>query len=480
MSRGMNPAVRAHGMLVATLVAATTNLFTPAGAEDWPTYQHDDRRSGITSERLGLPLSEVWTYAAPAPPRPAWSGPAKWDAYAEIKDLASMRNFDPAFFVTAVADRAFFGSSVDNAVHCLDARTGREQWAFFADGAVRFPPTCHQGKVYFGSDDGYVYCLDGAQGSLLWKYRAGPDERQIPSDTKLISPWPCRTSVVVQDGKVYFGASLLPWKDSYLCSLDAASGSDSGAQLFRLPHRGLLMQGAMLASATNLYVSQGRSAPLVFNRATGRLLGAFGESGNGGTYALLTTDDVLIHGRGQNHGSHGELRGFDAKTKDHLATFPNATCMVVTDKVAYLQGLQEFAAFDRIRYLEIDKRRNALITRRDEINKQVKDLMKKAKADEARKLAGELKPINEEIGRLAAQLPACFLWKQPAKHHHALILAGDVLFAGGTNEVAAFTIADGKVLWQANVVGKAHGLAVANGCLFVSTDRGKIYCFAGK
>ena len=35
----------------------------------------------------------------------------------------------------------------------------------------------------------------------------------------------------------------------------------------------------------------------------------------------------------------------------------------------------------------------------------------------------------------------------------------------------------GKVLWSSPVTGRAHGLAVANGCLFVSTDRGTIHCF---
>ena len=32
----------------------------------------------------------------------AWTGPAKWDSYANLRRLESMRNFDPAFFVVAV------------------------------------------------------------------------------------------------------------------------------------------------------------------------------------------------------------------------------------------------------------------------------------------------------------------------------------------------------------------------------------------
>ena len=35
-----------------------------------------------------------------------------------------------------------------------------------------------------------------------------------------------------------------------------------------------------------------------------------------------------------------------------------------------------------------------------------------------------------------------------------------------------------KVLWQSQVDGVPYGLAAANGRLYVSTDRGTLYCFA--
>jgi hypothetical protein len=62
---------------------------------------------------------------------------------------------------------------------------------------------------------------------------------------------------------------------------------------------------------------------------------------------------------------------------------------------------------------------------------------------------------------------------------HALILAGDVLWAGGDDEVAAFSVKDGRQIGRAGVEGKAHGLAAANGRLFVSTSAGVIHCFTG-
>ena len=58
-----------------------------------------------------------------------------------------------------------------------------------------------------------------------------------------------------------------------------------------------------------------------------------------------------------------------------------------------------------------------------------------------------------------------------------MILAGDVLFAGGTNKVIAYSTTNGNELWRRAVDGRARGLAAADGRLFVSTDTGSILMF---
>ena len=86
-------------------------------ADDWPTFRHDARRSGRTAERLdAAKLREQWVWRSLHPPQPAWAGPAKWDAYKNLRGLRSMRNYDPVFHVIAVGDAVYFGSSVDDAV----------------------------------------------------------------------------------------------------------------------------------------------------------------------------------------------------------------------------------------------------------------------------------------------------------------------------------------------------------------------------
>ncbi len=72
----------------------------------------------------------------------------------------------------------------------------------------------------------------------------------------------------------------------------------------------------------------------------------------------------------------------------------------------------------------------------------------------------------------------CVVWRAACDCRFALILAGDTLFAGGEGKLRAYRARDGQQVWTADVNGSVYGLAVANGRLFASTDRGKVYCFS--
>jgi outer membrane protein assembly factor BamB len=390
----------------------------PVDVKDWPTYLHDNMRTGRTADALDLAqLSPRWTYASAVPPRPAWPGPAKWDAYISLLDLKNMRNYDPVFHIIVVEESLYFGSSSEDCVRCLDTQTGLEKWIFFADGPVRLPPAYEQGKVYFGSDDGCVYCLDAATGSRVWKYQAAPADRLVPNDGKLISLWPVRTGVLVQDGKAYFAASLVPWENSYLCAVDAATGSASGEGLFTVSRTSSTMEGALLASSTRLYVPQGRREPMVFNRSNGAALGVV-SGGGGGVFCLLTADAVFVHGPGNKEGW---LKENDASTRDVIATIDRGNLMVVSGNVAYVQRGTSLFTLDRT-------------TRR-------------------------------------------VIWTVACPYTCSLIMAGNHLVMGGNGEVGIFDVENGDLLRTERVDGRAYGLAVAGGMLYVSTDTGTIQAF---
>jgi outer membrane protein assembly factor BamB len=410
-------------LLLVSLVALCS--FGTVYAEDWPTYMHDNARSGVTTESLNLDeLDEGWIYVSPMPPQVAWDGGAPWDAYrsygTSICELTPQRDFDFVFAVTVVGDLLYFGSSVTDSVHCLDANTGRQQWFFTTEGPVRYPPSYDDGKLYFGSDDGHAYCIDADDGSFIWKYSPSENTRLIGNNGSLISMWPVRTGTAVLDGKVYFAASLVNWQTSYLCSLDAQTGSDNGPGLYCVSG-GVTPMGAILASATRIYLLQGRLQPYAFNRATGAISGTFGERGQSGCYALLTSDSRFVRGHAKVHAEGYELVEHDAEYRDRIASHPNARRLVVSGTMAYVLTSTSLLA-----------------ARRSDNSVQ---------------------------------------WSIQCDYPHTLILAGDVLFAGGTNKVAAYSITNGDQLWNWVVNGRARALAVSRGHLFVSTDIGNIYMF---
>ncbi|HEC03162.1 MAG TPA: hypothetical protein ENI81_06450, partial [Phycisphaerales bacterium] len=194
-----------------------------AFAADWPTYRHDIARTGATSESLPAPLALDWVYVPTHPPRPAWPRPAirpreGWEQRHRVI-------FDDAFQVAAVGDTVYFGSSADNKVYALDAATGKQRWAFFTGGPVRLAPTVSGNRVLVGSDDGFVYCLGDGDGKVLWKVRGGPKDEKLLGHGKMISRWPIRTGVLVDEGIAYFGAGIFPHENVFLHAVRVSDGS---------------------------------------------------------------------------------------------------------------------------------------------------------------------------------------------------------------------------------------------------------------
>ena len=450
-------------LLLVTSALAAANL---ALAGDWPTYGRTAARSNATPERLPMPLELRWTHASANPPRRAWPGPARRDAYSKIENLTPRLGFDAAFHVAVAGGRVYFGSSSEDKLICLDLATGKPLWTFFADGPLRFAPVVEQGRVLFGSDDGRVYALDASDGRLLWQYRAAPQDRYVPGNGRMISVWPVRTGVVVYDGIAYFCAGMFPMQGTYLVALDAADGKEHWKHsLSNIPP-----QGYLLASRTRLYVPTGRGSPFMFNRADGKLIRAAG--GGGGTFALLT-GDVLVSGPGKT----GQLALFDGAGDDHLATFAG-NHMIVSSGRAFMQTDTALSALNRTRYLELARERRELGKQQDALRAKLKLTQRLAASNYTQTVREQITTIGRRLDQITTELRACLLWKIECRNPFSLILAGNMLLAGGDGAVAAYTVSEGQLAWTGEVRGKAYGLAVADGCLLVSTDAGAIHCFA--
>jgi len=149
--------------------------------------------------------------------------------------------------------------------------------------------------------------------------------------------------------------------------------------------------------------------------------------------------------------------------------------MLVSGPTAYMQSENQLSAFDRGAYLGLSKERNRLIRRRDAIKERLKKTGKNT--PEAKKLQKEIGTLTKHIGELTAKMKDCYRWTVRCEYPYAMIMAGDVLFVGGEDKIAAIEASTGKAVWDAPVGGKAYGLSVVNGGLYVSTDKGRIHCF---
>lgn len=178
--------------------------------EGWPTYLRDNRRSGITQEEVSSVLSVRWIYRSRKPPTPSWPPPARHDPFNKKFNLEARVVYDRAFHLVAQKGRVYFGSSSEDKVVCLDLESGKEHWTFYAEGPVRNAPSLHGNRLFFGSDDGFVYALRPTDGLQLWKTRIGPKDFRLPGNSRLISMWPIRTGVTAWESFGFVCAGLFP------------------------------------------------------------------------------------------------------------------------------------------------------------------------------------------------------------------------------------------------------------------------------
>ena len=424
-------------------------LFTvgclPAGSADggdWPAYRADGRRSGITAESLQFPLRQNWVHAARHRPSPAWPEmTAPNDFYHRLHGLSHTHTFDRSFCPISVGARVYYGSSADDAVRCLDAATGDVLWTFFTEGPVRLAPTYADGRLYVGSDDGRLYCLDPKDGSLNWKFKAQDRHDRLPGNGRMISRWPIRCGIVAERGEVYFVSGLFPGQGVELCAVDAVGGKKLWSKKIDIS-----AQGYLLASTGRLFVPTGRTSPVAFDRASGKKLGDFGRVS--GCFALVD-NDVFVHGTSEN----GKLHLNEPNTREGIASTAGQR-LIAKGPMLYILGKTSLAALDRAEYIKL----STAISR-------LKAIKKPSVEDKVR------------MGSFLLMRGKCRKWKTACRAPFELIMAGNTLVAGGKDQVLAFDAATGKNIWTAAVDGKAYSLAVADGQLLVSTDSGKIYSF---
>jgi len=160
---------------------------------DWPMYRHDAARSGRAGTKVPTMLKRAW-------------------------ETKLGGHITPP----VVADGKLLVASIDtHTVHALDASSGTKLWSYTTGGRVDSAPTIYQGRVLFGSADGWVYCLRATDGALVWRFRAAPHDLRLMSYEQLESVWPVSGSVLIEGGAAY----VLAGRSAFL---------DGGMRMLRL------------------------------------------------------------------------------------------------------------------------------------------------------------------------------------------------------------------------------------------------------
>jgi len=381
-------------------------------------------------------------------------------------------DFERSYQPIVVGQRLIVASPRNDRVVCYSTRTGEQQWVFRTEGPVRFAPVAYKEKLYFGSDDGYLYCLSSETGLLEWKLRGGPGDQKVLGNSRLISAWPVRGAPTVSDdGVVYFAASIWPFMGVFIHAVDATSGevlwtNDGDGSMYMLqPHNsnsfaGVAPQGPLVVAGDYLLIPGGRSVPACYDRHTGKLI-YFNLAKNGkrgGGWQVACSGDVFFNG-GQ---------AFDVATGSSLGS---------------VRGELAFDAKRLIHYHTRRARYECLNLSKSEVKKV---LTKDRKG----------KPLTLTKWSIPDR------WRLDAPGGEGMMIAGSRLYGGTVNRLIAFDLpesraadkdgASGKggketddedaesqptVAWEKPLTETPAGLLAADERLFVVTHEGSLLCF---
>ncbi len=477
------PRLFRNSLVIVWIVAVLVWGLWPAGAPcaDWPQFRADAQRSAVCGESLPAELRLSWVrrFAKPQPAFPA-----------EVR-LAYDATYEPV-----VAGRTVYvPSMVTDSVTALDLDTGAVRWRFYAEGPVRFAPVVWESGVYFVSDDGYLYCVSAADGTLRWKFRGLPPgcrDRKVLASGRLISLFPARGGPVLHNGVLYFGAGIWSKYGAGVYALDARSGkllwanTDSNQiPKANMDHgvahvAGIVPQGYLAVVNDRLVVPCGAQLPAFFDLKTGApgpyTMGWGGRNGlPKGTWFVAGTGRFLSHSGDLYDMSRPNDERFDDRGKEgpwrvnfKPMLYPGGFTRVWIDPTnqkdlgdfdqPVLAGQVMYSGGDTLRAYDLSQ----------------------MKLEDRKKIPVPAARRNDTYPD-QWQMACPVLWELPTKLRPQLRAGGHLYLAGpGTIEAVRIPRSGEapEVVWHAAVEGTPHRLLAAGGHLLAVTREGTLLAFA--
>ena len=279
----------------------------------------------------------------------------------------------------------------------------------------------------------------------------------------MISRWPVRGGIAIENDVLYFGAGIWPSEKIFIYALNPEDGkelwlNDSCGEMYMpQPHptaeakSGLSVQGYLTISGNKLLVPTGRAVPAALDKNTGEFdYFHLQKYRNMGGASLMAIDSLFFCTSG-NTRDLKELTGkkyaaFSSKSGHVLSNDFNSEAVAIGDKYIYTidNTLHKIKAYSR-------------------------DSLKVEKESFDRR--------GNEIKYDAISAP---IWEKEIVSDYAkvMIVTGNRLIAGTSNgKVLLIDKSNGELISIFKVDGNPLCLALAQNALFVSTDKGILYCF---
>lgn len=318
----------------------------PAGENDWPIYRANNQRFG--SQKNNGPIKPKLKWAQ------QFSGPIT--------------------AATVANDKVFVCSKDQHILYALQEDTGQIIWQYNTSGRLISPPTYYNGALYLGCNDGWAYCISSNDGKLIWKFRAGPNNKRIIAYNQWESIWPLVGSILVHDNKVFLAAGRHTGLDSgiFTYALNPESGdiiwesklkSTAYLDIFVLQDNVLRLGFNIIDSKTGepiskkntkQFLSPGISSPFdnnvyanrtswVYEKVVGQLLTIRGENVVG--FTSFTSEDLESRKYEMNTPNQGQFKLFTGNLEgrgDSKAVLPiRPDGIVLAGDIIYIAGQED-------------------------------------------------------------------------------------------------------------------------------------------
>ena len=248
----------------------------------------------------------------------------------------------------------FFGSG-DGYFYCLDVNTGVLKWKYKTGGPVHSSPALFNGAVFFGSHDGNFYALNSSNGKPKWIFKTEGEKRfsaygihgNLPKDSLFIDQWDFwLSSPAIQNNTVYFGSG-----DGNFYALHI----DDGKEKWKFKTNGIIHSSPALAYGnvyfggwdTYMHALNAETGAEVWKFKTGEDTAIYNQTGITGSPVIA--DNMLYFGCRDSH-----VYALDAKSgnliwkKFNDRGWISISPVIYGDRLYYTSGSSKiFAALNK-------------------------------------------------------------------------------------------------------------------------------------